>query len=81
MASSGNLTAFHLGVTNGVSQFQTIMDTLIKEDGLKGTFPYLDNMTMGGNCQQEHDENVSQFLQSICKHSLVLKQSKTISSV
>ena len=39
------------------------MDTLVEEDGLKGTFPYLDYVTVGGNCQEEHDENVSQFLQ------------------
>ena len=36
---------------------------------------------MGGNCQEEHDENVSQFLQSIRKRGLLLNQSKTISSV
>ena len=36
---------------------------------------------MGGNCQGEHDKNVSQFLQSIHKRGLVLNQSKTNSSV
>ena len=69
------------GVTNGVPQFQRVMDALVEEDGLKGTFPYLDNVTVGGNCQKEHDENVSQFLQSIRKRGLRLNQNKTISSV
>ena len=69
------------GVTNGIPQFQRVMDALVEEDGLKGTFPYLDNVTVGGNCQEEHDENVSQFLQSIRKRGLRLNQNKTISSV
>ena len=38
------------GVTNGVPQFQRVMDSLVEEDGLKGTFPYLDNVSVEGNC-------------------------------
>ena len=68
-ASCGNFT---FGVTNGVPHFQRVVDILVNEDGLKGTFPYLDNVTVGGNCQGEHDKNVSQFLQSIRKRGLVL---------
>ena len=68
-------------VTNGVPQFQRVMNTLVEEDGLEGIFPYLDNVIVEGNCREEHDENVSQFLQSIRKCGLMLNQNRTISSV
>ena len=48
----------HVGVTNGVAVFQRAMDKMFDEEGLKDTFPYLDNITVAGRNQQEHDENV-----------------------
>ena len=36
---------------------------------------------VGGNCQEDHDENVSQFLQSIRRRGLLFNQSETILSV
>ena len=33
------------GVTNGVAVFQRAMDKVFNEEGLKDTFPYLDNIT------------------------------------
>ena len=36
------------GVTNGVPCFQRSMDDLVNEEGLKDTFLYLDNVTIGG---------------------------------
>ena len=36
------------GVTNGVAVFQRLMDNIIKEEKLKDTFPYLDDITVSG---------------------------------
>ena len=45
------------GVTNGVSCFQRIIDSIIAEENIKDTFAYLDNVTICGNSQDEHDQN------------------------
>ena len=38
------------------------MDNIIKEETLKGTFPYLDDITVVGVNQADHDKNVDAFL-------------------
>ena len=40
------------GVTNGVAVFQRAMDKFVDEEGLKDTFPYLDNLTVAGRDQE-----------------------------
>ena len=50
------------GVTNGVSIFQREMDHIVDTYSLKGTFPYLDNITICGKTQQEHDTNLANFI-------------------
>ena len=37
------------------------MDNIIKEEILKDTFPYLDDITVAGVNQADHDENVEAF--------------------
>ena len=64
------------GVTNGVAVFQRAMDKMVDEEGLKDTFPYLDNITASGRNQQEHDENVKKFHEAIQQRSLVLPSMK-----
>ncbi|GCB73973.1 hypothetical protein scyTo_0003057 [Scyliorhinus torazame] len=49
------------GVTNGVSVFQREMDRMVDKYGLRATFPYLDNVTICGRDQQDHDENLRRF--------------------
>ena len=49
---------FGHGVTNGVAVFQRQMDKLITEEKLSDTFPYLDDITVAGRTQTEHDQNV-----------------------
>jgi len=48
-------------VTNGVSCFQRIIDSIIADNNLKQTFAYLDNITIGGFDKADHDGN---FLRS-----------------
>ncbi|XP_076033649.1 uncharacterized protein LOC143020786 [Oratosquilla oratoria] len=69
------------GVTNGVAVFQRTMDKLVKEENLQCTFPYLDNITIAGRTQEEHDRNVQHFLEVIHNRNLTLNTSKTIKSV
>lgn len=69
------------GVTNGVSAFQRAMDKLVDEENLKDTFPYLDNITIAGKTQAEHDENVNKFLEIVKLKKLTLNESKTVHSV
>ena len=56
--ANGRLSQFRripFGVTNGVAVFQRLMDNIIKEGKLKDTFPYLDDITVAGVKQTDHD--------------------------
>ena len=82
--ASGRLyqfTRLPFGVTNGVASFQRIMDQIVDAENLSGTFPYMDNVTIGGVDQADHDANVKRFLEVVEKYNLTLNHDKTISSV
>nr|XP_027217256.1 uncharacterized protein LOC113809744 [Penaeus vannamei] len=69
------------GVTNGVACFQRIMDSLIKEEGLVGTYAYLDDATICGMTQQEHDDNLNKFLEAAARRNMTYNEDKcTIST-
>ena len=68
-------------VTNGVPAFQREMDNLVLDESLKDTFPYLDNITVAGCTQEEHDFNVKQLLDALQRRNWNLNDSKTIASV
>ncbi len=69
------------GVTNGVSGFQRIIDQIIAEENLEDTFAYLDNVTICGRTQEEHDQNLKRFLDCAKKYNLTFNESKNIISV
>lgn len=73
-------TRVPFGITNGVSVFQRAIDKIVEDEGLKDTFPYLDNITVAGKTQEEHDDNVKKFLAVVKKKNLTLNESKTVSS-
>ncbi len=82
--ADGNLFQFSripFGVTNGVSAFQRVISGLIRNEKLEKTWAYLDNVTVGGKNQEEHDHNVKSFMVIIAKYNLTLNHEKTISSV
>ncbi|XP_064122410.1 uncharacterized protein LOC135226625 [Macrobrachium nipponense] len=56
------------------------MDKLVKEENLQGAFQYLDNITIAGHTQEQHDQNVQHFLEVINKRNLTLNATKTIRS-
>ena len=69
------------GVKNGVPAFQKIMDDVIESHNLTGTFAYLDNITVVGKNQQEHDKNLQAFLDTAKALNLTFNDSKSIFSV
>ena len=54
-------TRIPFGVTNGVACFQRIISNIVAEEKLQGTFPYLDNVTICGRDQEEHDRRLKCF--------------------
>ena len=69
------------GITNGVSCFQRTMNEFIEDEELSDTFAYLDNITICGRTQKEHDDNLEKFLQSARKMNLTYNEDKCIFSV
>ncbi|KAI3378313.1 hypothetical protein SNEBB_002032 [Seison nebaliae] len=57
------------------------MNTFIEEEELKGTFAYLDNVTICGMTQAEHDCNLQRFLESAEKKNITYNKEKCIFSV
>ena len=56
--AAGKLYQFNripFGVINGVAAFQRAMDKLIEDEKLEKTYAYLDNITVCGNDQVDHD--------------------------
>ena len=77
--ANGRLYQFRrlpFGVTNGVAMFQREMDQLIQDYSLKGVYPYLDNITVCGKTQAEHDDNLEKFLAAAREVNLVYNPQK-----
>ena len=51
------------GLTNAVPCFQRVIDYIIESNNCKGTFAYIDNITICGKTKEEHDQNLKHFLQ------------------
>lgn len=64
------------GVTNGVSCFQRVIDNIINNEQLTGVFAYLDDVTVCGVTQDDHDLNLNSFLAAIKKYGLTINESK-----
>ena len=69
------------GLTNAVACFQRKMNQLISDYSLKDTYAYLDNITIGGRTQEEHDVNVKAFMEMINKLGITLNEDKSVISV
>lgn len=68
------------GITNGVASFQRIMDDLVEKEGLQDTFVYIDNVTVCGHTQEQHDENLKRFMDVVDKYNLTLNNDKSVLS-
>ena len=81
--ADGNLyqfTRIPFGVTNGVAAFQRSLDNIIRAENLSGTFAYVDNITICGSNQAEHDANLNKFRQAAQKFNLTFNEDKSIIS-
>lgn len=77
--ANGTLYQFRrlsFGLTNGVSCFQRIIDGFIKDNALSDTFAYLDDVTICGHTQKEHDYNLSRFLDCAKKFQMTFSPEK-----
>ena len=73
-------TRIPFGVTNGVACFQRIMSTIIAEDELQGTTAYLDNVTICGKDQEEHDRNLKRFQEAASRRQITYNDDKSVFS-
>ena len=73
-------TRIPFGVTNGVACFQRIMANIITSENLQGTFAYVDNVTICGKSQEEHDENLKRFQEVATKRQITYNDAKSIFS-
>ena len=64
------------GLSNAVPTFQRVIDDIIKENDCKGTVAYLDNTTVGGKTQEEHDKNLAKFLKVASDCNLTFNEAK-----
>ena len=76
-----NSLAYHLVQKDGVAAFRRSMSRFVHNKNLQDTFPYLDNVTVAGKIQEEHDSNAQAFVKTIDRNNFTLNETKTISSV
>ncbi|CAK1591212.1 unnamed protein product [Parnassius mnemosyne] len=69
-------TRIPFGVTNGVAAFQRTLQFIIEAENLRGTFCYLDDVTVCGKNRDEHDKNLQQFMNAVKKYKLTLNEKK-----
>ena len=65
------------GLTNAVPEFQRAINHFIEQNSLKGCFPYLDDITIAGVNQSEHDINLKAFLDAASATKITINESKT----
>lgn len=70
-------TRIPFGVTNGVACFQRVIDKVIAQEKLTGVFSYLDDITVCGQDNNDHDKNLSRLLAALEKHNLKINKSKS----
>ena len=52
------------GLKNAVPCFQRVINQIISKYNCKGTFAYLDDITVCGRAREEHDENLMTFMKA-----------------
>ena len=77
-----SFTAFEVngqfGVTNTVAAFQREMTPFVRRHNLKRTHPYLDDVIIGGRSEEEHQENLKNFLETAKIEGLTLNKAKCV---
>jgi len=65
------------GLTNADSEFQRTIDYIVRENDLKGCYPYLDDIMIAGANQVEHDRNLQALYVANSKANRTINESKT----
>ena len=73
-------TRMPFGVTNGPSCFQRIVNDFIKDNNIEDTFAYMDNIYVCGVNQEEHDQNLKQFLDEAASNNWTFNKPKCVFS-
>ena len=71
-------TRLPFGVTNAVATFQREMTAFVRLHNLKRTHPYLDDVIIGGRSEEEHQENLKNFLKAAEIEGLTLNKAKCV---
>ncbi|XP_031333869.1 uncharacterized protein LOC116163879 [Photinus pyralis] len=71
-------TRIPFGVTNGVAAFQRTLDFIITREKLEGTVVYLDDVTVCGKDELEHERNLKKFMDAARKYNLTLNERKCV---
>ena len=58
--------------------FQRIITKIVDENNLKGTYPYLDDVTIAANSLPELKERSERFEESCKKRNMTINESKTV---
>lgn len=69
-------TRVPFGVRNGVPAFQRTITNIITSENLEGVQVYLDDITVCGRDQSEHDMNLDNFMKAVVKYNLTLNEGK-----
>ncbi|KRX79202.1 Retrovirus-related Pol polyprotein from transposon 17.6 [Trichinella sp. T6] len=65
-----------LKITNGVACFQRVMDSILRVEKLKDTFVHVDDVTICGMNEEEHDEKLNRFREVAEEYNLTLNKDK-----
>ena len=82
--ANGTLLQFKripFGLTNAVGAFQRTVTQIVKEDGLVGVYPYLDDVSVAGNTLEELRDRSMKFESALKKRKLTLNEDKTVRGV
>ena len=71
-------TRLPFGITNAVAGFQREMTAFVRRHNLKRTHPYLDDVIIGGRSEEEHQENLTNFLKAAEIEGLTLNKAKSV---
>ncbi|XP_003370754.1 retrovirus-related Pol polyprotein from transposon gypsy [Trichinella spiralis] len=60
------------GVMNGAACFQRVMDNILRVEKLKDSFVYVDNVTICGMNEEDHDKNLNRYRELAEKYNQTL---------
>ncbi|XP_012562704.1 uncharacterized protein LOC101238699 [Hydra vulgaris] len=73
-------TRMPFGVTNGSACFQRKIDDFVRKYKLTDCFPFIDNITICGNSEKEHDENLLKFRLASIDAGITFNEEKCVFS-